>query len=73
MHSLLKVQREYKRIKKKLSVENLFKYELEVFIFKFVNDFLPHNFKCYFKNINNIHIIQYHLTCFSKTLVFTII
>ena len=33
-------------------------------MFKFVHKFLPVNFKCYFRNINNVHS---HLTRCSKT------
>ena len=46
----------FKITKKVLNVENLFKYELEVFMFEFVNNFLPVNFKCYFKCITKVHI-----------------
>ena len=50
--------------KKVLNVENLFKYELGVFMFKFINNLLPINFRCYFKSINKVHN---HSTRTSKT------
>ena len=50
--------------KKVLNVENLFKYELGVFMFKFINNILPINFRCYFKSINKVHS---HSTRSSKT------
>ena len=50
--------------KKVLNVENLFKYELGVFMFKYINNFLPVNFNCYFKSINKVHS---HSTRSSKT------
>ena len=49
--------------KKMLDVENMFKYELGVFMHKFKRDTLPLNFKSYFTNINKMHN---HLTRFSE-------
>ena len=65
-----KVQRECKKLEKWqkiLNVENLFRYELGVFMFKFVHRFIPVNFKCYFKSITKIHFL---LTRSSKTIFF---
>ena len=40
--------RNFKVIKNISNIENLFKSELEIFMFNFINKFLPVNFKCYF-------------------------
>lgn len=50
--------------KKILDVENMFQYELGVFMHKFKRDILPINFKPYFTSINKIHN---HSTRFSET------
>ena len=50
--------------KKILDVENMFTYDLGVFMHKFKRDILPINFKPYFTNINKIHN---HQTRFSET------
>ena len=49
--------------KKILNVENMFKYELGVFMHKFKRDSLPVNFKPYFTRVNTIHN---HSTRFSE-------
>ena len=41
----------------------LFRYELGVFMYKFIHDFLPFNFKCYFLNVDKVHN---HSTKFSQ-------
>ena len=50
--------------KKILDVENMFKYELGVFMHKFNRGILPINFKPYFTSVNKIHN---HSTRFSET------
>ena len=52
-----------------LIVENLFKYEEGVFMYKLKNDILLVNFKFYFTNIHKIHnhlTISFQKNFFSK-------
>ena len=53
-----------KMSKKILDVENMFQYELGVFMYKFKKGILPVNFNPYFTSINKIHN---HSTRFSET------
>ena len=41
--------------KKILDVENMFQYELEVFMYKFKKGVLPVNFNPYITSINKVH------------------
>ena len=50
--------------KKILDIENMFKYDLGIFMHKFKRDILPVNFKPYFTNIKKVHN---HLTRYSET------
>ena len=40
---------------KKLNCEKLFKHELDGFMLKCLNTFIPVSFKCYFQSIDKVH------------------